>query len=114
MNALFASLKPLAVVAGLCLFASVVFVSQHSVAEGQDKPVRPRFEYRVLFERDLLHLAPKDQQSIEGALNRLGEDGWDLVSVTSDLQPTRPGDSKVVVVGAPPERENRFYLKRQK
>lgn len=114
MNAQLASLKTVAVAASLCLFAGVVFVPLHSVAGAQDKHVRPRFEYRVVFERDLLQLAPKDQPGIEGALNRLGEDWWDLVNVTSDLRPARPGDSKVVVVAAPPERENRFYFKRQK
>ena len=114
MNAQLASLKTVAAVTCLCLFTSVVLVRQHSVAEAQEKPIRPRFEYKVVFERDLLQLAPKDQPGIEGALNRLGEDGWDLVSVTSDLRPARPGDPKVVFVGAPPERENRFYFKRQK
>jgi hypothetical protein len=114
MKTQLASLKLGAVVASLCMFAGVVFVPQHSVVGAQDKQVRPRFEYRVVFERDLLQLAPKDQPGIEGALNRLGEDGWDLVSVISDLRPARPGEPKVVVVGAPPERENRFYFKRQK
>ena len=100
MKARNVSLKSIAIGVVLCFFASTVFIQQHSVANGQDKQVRPRFEYKVLFEQDLLQLATKDRPGIEGALNHLGEDRWDLVSISSDILP----NPKVVVVGAPPQR----------
>jgi hypothetical protein len=83
-------------------------------AAGQERPARTKFEYRALYEYQLVELAPRDAPTVEGALNKLGEDGWELVNVTLDLRPDRPGAPKIVAVGAPPARENRFYLKRPK
>jgi hypothetical protein len=110
MKSQIVSLKSIGIGMVVCLFASMLFIQQQSVANGQDKQARPRFEYKVLFEQDLLQLATKDRPGIEGALNHLGEDGWDLVSISSDILP----NPKVVIVGGPPQRENRFYFKRQK
>jgi hypothetical protein len=77
-------------------------------AEKQGGPAaaRPRWEYRVVYESDLLAPDPRDRRGPDGyrdwvadGLNRLGEEGWEL---TAAVPSYAPGPA------------TRFYFKRPK
>jgi hypothetical protein len=54
----------------------------------------PRWEYRTLTRQELLDLGQKD---VTAGLNKLGDDGWELVAVRAGMAPERgprrPGDT---------------------
>jgi uncharacterized protein (TIGR03067 family) len=64
----------------------------------------PRWEYRTLTRQELINLAQKD---VTAGLNKLGEDGWELVAIRPGV-----GSGSQRGPGRPDEANTEYYFKR--
>jgi hypothetical protein len=69
------------------LALAAVLASAAALAAGTPPGAVPRWEYRVLSREQVLKLGQKD---LEAGLNRLGDQGWDLVSADREYIFKRP------------------------
>lgn len=70
-------------VALIFLVAACSDLSPAKKADSQQAPNRPKWEYKALDGSKLVEniIAEKERDPLEIALNKLGEDGWELVSI---------------------------------
>lgn len=101
------------------LLSLYLLVSGPTVVSGQDKPkARPAWEYKVLYGKQLQGYG--GAKSEEEGLNKLGADGWELVSVlpavphpgsvAQDEKNLRDGKPRGLTIALEPY----YYLKRPK
>jgi hypothetical protein len=93
---------------GLTLgFAGAILVKRQPEAQGQEKPKKQQWEYKVVacsLYGDKGLLPDKDAtQALTEQYNSLAADGWEYVGpVVEKTFPAGPQAARVVVAGAPP------------